>query len=396
MPTVARTHSLLLAVIAVASVALLAWWLSTGWAATADATNKTTADAVPVTVEIAVARDVPQAVSGIGTVEPLHAVTLRPQVDGVLAEVLFQEGQDVRRNELLARIDDRSYTAALMQAQAELARSQAQLKAAELDRARYDSLLGKNAISRQMAEQQVATVEQLQAAVRAGEAAVAAAQVQLSHTQIKSPIAGRVGMRRIDAGNLVRAGDTQGLVAVTQIDPISVVFSLPQELLPQIRPLLQGASEGHPAGVAVHERDAVTPLAQGRLSMIDNQVDPTTGMVRLRAEFANADTRLWPGQFVTVRLQTGLQRNALVVPARSVRQGLNGPFVYRVHEGQVQVVPVTPSYQDDDIAVIASGITAGDQIVTDGYSRLSANTPVRITSPAAAKAPASQATPDAG
>jgi RND family efflux transporter MFP subunit len=330
---------------------------------------------VPVSVVSVEQKDVPQVAAGIGTVQSLHNVTLRPQVSGIVTEVLFEEGQQVTRGQLLARIDDRTILANLRQAEAEKARNQAQLKAAKLDKSRYDNLLAEEAISRQTVEQQIALVEQLEAAIAANEATIAAQRVQLSFTQITSPVNGRVGLRHIDAGNLVQTGGTEGLVTVTQVDPISVIFTLPQELLTTVQGLTHGRQFAH---VGAFDRDGGVLLAEGKLTTIDNQVDASTGTIRLRAEFVNKEGKLWPGQFVTVRLQTGVSDNALVVPARTVQQGLQGPFVFRVREQHAEVVPVQVSYSNDEIAVISAGLAQGDSIVIDGHSRLTANAKVKL------------------
>jgi membrane fusion protein, multidrug efflux system len=292
--------------------------------------------------------------------------------------VLFDEGQQVKKGQLLARIDDRTIIANLRQAEAEKARNEAQLRAAKLDQSRYNNLLAEEAISRQTVEQQGALVEQLEAAIRANEATIAAQQVQLSYTQITSPVTGRVGLRRIDAGNLVQAGDVNGLVAVTQVDPISVIFTLPQELLVTLQGLTHGAPTAH---VGAYDRDGGVLLAEGKLKTIDNQVDAGTGTIRLRAEFTNKDGKLWPGQFVMVRLQTGISDGALVVPARTVKQGLQGPFVFRVREQRAEVVPVQVGYSNDEFAVIREGLTEGDSIVSDGHSRLTPNAVVKLADP---------------
>lgn len=330
---------------------------------------------VPVSVTLVEQRDVPQLAAGIGTVQSLHNVVLRPQVSGIVTEVLFVEGQQVKRGQLLARIDDRTIVSNLRQAEAEKARNEAQLKAAKLDKSRYDNLLAEEAISRQTVEQQVAQVEQLEAAIRANEATIAAQQVQLSFTKITSPVNGRVGLRRVDPGNLVQVGDANGLVTVTQVDPISVIFTLPQELLTRLQNLTHGDSH---APVGAYDRDGGVLLSEGKLTTIDNQVDASTGTIRLRAEFVNTDGKLWPGQFVTVRLQTGVSGDALVVPARTVRQGLQGPFVFRVREHKAEVVHVQVGYSDDQIAVIQSGLAKGDSIVIDGHSRLKADAVVEL------------------
>lgn len=370
-----RIRNALLA--AIPLIAGFGWFFSAGTRATP---VPVAVPGVPVVVAPVVARDVPFWADGIGTVTPLQEVVLRSRVTGVLAEVLFSEGQFVHKGTLLARIDDRQFVAALMQAQAEKLRSEAQLGAAERDLERYQSL--QEAIPRQTLDQQAATVSQMRAAVRANEAQVAAAEVQLSYTRIVAPISGRVGLRRIDPGNLVQASDAQGLVTVTQIDPVSVVFTLPQHQLPQFRHLIK--PDGQPsARVSALDRDHGLALGEGRLTMIDNTIDAATGMIRLRAEFANGGAQLWPGQFVTTRLHTGTREDALVVPCRSVRQGIDGSFVFRIvrHEDgrdRAEMVAVQPSYRDEEIAVIPQGLAAGDRVVIDGHSRLKPGTAVSL------------------
>lgn len=360
------------AAVAIVVVVLIAWRLLSS---TLAAEPPRGPPPVPVSVTTVEQRDVPQLAAGIGTVQSLHNVVLRPQVSGIVTEVLFVEGQQVKRGQLLARIDDRTIIANLRQAEAERARNEAQLKAANLDKSRYDNLLAEEAISRQTVEQQVAQVAQLEAAIRANDATIAAQQVQLSFTKITSPVNGRVGLRRVDAGNLVQVGDVEGLVTVTQVDPISVIFTLPQELLTRVQGLTNGESHAH---VGAYDRDGGVLLAEGKLTTIDNQVDASTGTIRMRAEFANTEGKLWPGQFVTVRLQTGVSGNALVVPARTVRQGLQGPFVFRVHEQKAEVVPVQVGYSNDEIAVIQAGLAEGDSVVIDGQSRLTPNANVTL------------------
>lgn len=378
MPT-ALLHSrraLLIAAIATPLALLVSWRLLSNSMAAGPPKGP---PPVPVSVVAVEQRDVPQLAAGIGTVQSLHNVVLRPQVSGIVTDVLFDEGQQVKKGQLLARIDDRTIVANLRQAEAEKARNEAQLRAAKLDQSRYNNLLAEEAISRQTVEQQAALVEQLEAAIRANEATIAAQQVQLSYTQITSPVTGRVGLRRIDPGNLVQAGEPEGLVAVTQVDPISVIFTLPQELLVTV----QGLTHGEPyAHVGAYDRDGGVLLAEGKLKTVDNQVDAATGTIRLRAEFANKDGKLWPGQFVTVRLQTGVSGDALVVPARTVKQGMQGPFVFRVREQRAEVVPVQVGYSNDEIAVVRAGLAKGDSVVSDGHSRLIPNAVVKLVAPA--------------
>ncbi len=356
-----------------AIVGATAWWAFRGSAA---APTPTGPAPIPVTVAVAERQDVPHLTTSIGSVESLHSVTLRPQVEGVLTQVLFEEGQLVKQGDLLARIDDRALMANLEQARAEKARNEAELAAAQRDLARYQALSDEGAIPTQTIDQQAARVAQLQATLRGNAATLAAAEIQVSHTRIAAPLGGRVGMRRIDPGNLVRSGDTEGLVTVTQIDPIGVIFSLPQDLLPRIQPLLRADT---PAAVTAYNRDAGTPLAHGRLLMIDNQIDATTGTIRLKAEFSNTHGTLWPGQFVTVQLQTGLSAQALVVAAQAVQRGLEQPFVYRLqNHGKVEAIAVHVGYQNDTVAVIDAGLMPGDRVVIDGHSRLKPGAMVKI------------------
>lgn len=366
----------------IGAVVLLAaggfWWYAKTPATVAGQTGAG-GSAIPVSVAEAVLRDVPQRMSGIGTVQSLHTVVLRPQVTGVVTEVLFKEGELVERGALLARIDDRSIRAALAQAQAEKTSGEADLRIAELDLSRYHGLRDRSIVPRQTIDQQAALVDKLKATIQASEARIAAQQVQLSFTEIRSPVRGRVGIRRIDPGNLVQAGDQNGLVTVAQVDPISIVFTLPQELLPRLR---VATKSKRAISVMVFDRDAGEPLAQGRLTTLDNQIDVTTGTLRLRAELDNGDGDLWPGQFVTLQLETGTSADATVVPAAAVQQGLNGAFVYRVRDGKAELATVVTSYLDDEIAVIAEGVVPGDIVIVDGHSRLKPGAAVRFAAPA--------------
>jgi RND family efflux transporter MFP subunit len=329
-----------------------------------------------VTVITAERRDVPQRISAIGTVQSLHTVVLRPQISGAITAVLFKEGELVESGALLARIDDRSIKAALAQAQAEKASGEADLRIAELDLARYTGLRDRSIVSRQTIEQQAALVEKLKATILASEARIEAQRVQLSFTEIRSPVRGRVGIRRIDPGNLVQIGDEQGLVTVTQIDPISIVFTLPQETLPRLREATKQSRQMH---VTAFDREGSSPLARGRLTTLDNQIDVATGTLRLRAEFDNASGDLWPGQFVTLQLETGTSANATVLPAHCIQQGLNGAFVYRVQDAIAQPIEVVTSYLDDEIAIIATGVAPGDMVVIDGQSRLKPGAKVKAS-----------------
>ena len=338
-----------------------------------------TADKDPVLVSVArVDRsDVPLLLTAIGNVQSLHNVVLKPQISGVLTRVLVHEGQRVDTGQLLASIDDRPLKAAENQARAILARDKANLKIAQLDLKRDENLLAGEAIAGQSVDQQRALVEELRATVESDAAAVQTAEVQRSYASILSPISGRVGMRRVDPGNLVQANDANGLFSVVQVDPISVVFSLPQQDLPRLQPLLEDPTK---AQVTAFDRDAGTTLATGHLTNVDNQVDSATGTIQLRAEFANPDGRLWSGQFVTVQLRTGIDRNASVVNSRAVQNGLDGTFVFRIKNGTAEVVPVKVRYVQGSVTSVDPGLQPGDLVVTDGQDQLTAGTAVRVAS----------------
>lgn len=327
------------------------------------------ATAVPVRVIQVVQQDVPRTVSGIGAVLSLHSVVIRPQIDGILTQLLVKEGQTVQAGDLLATLDDRSIKASLDQAKAQLQQNQAQLQGALIDLKRYQLLSVDNGVSKQTLDQQQALVNQLKATAVGNQAAIEAAQVQLSYTQIHSPVTGRVGIRAVDPGNFLRVSDTQGLFSVTQLDPIAVEFSLPQQLLPTLHKLLNAKD---PARVKAFIGDADhsgTALGEGRLSLIDNQVSATTGTIKVKAQFDNPTHALWPGQLVNVEIQTGLDQNALVVPPPVVQRGLDTYFVYRVNGDQVETVPVQVLYQDTELNIV-SGVKPGDTLVSDGQSRL--------------------------
>lgn len=335
--------------------------------------------AIPVRVISVTEQDIPRFVSGIGSVLSLHSVVIRPQIDGILTKLLVKEGQLVKTGDLLATIDDRSIRASLDQAKAQLGESQAQLQVAQVNLKRYKELSVDDGVSKQTYDQQQALVNQLKATVQGNQAAIDSAQVQLSYTQIRSPVTGRVGIRTVDEGNFLRMSDTQGLFSVTQIDPIAVEFSLPQQMLPTLQGLIAAQLPADVNAYMGADTDGQTGdlLGEGRLSLIDNQISATTGTIRAKAEFSNATQKLWPGQLVTIKVQTALDKNALVVPPTVVQRGLDSHFVYRVNGDKVDIVPVQVVYQDSDLNII-KGVQAGDVLVSDGQSRLKAGVQVEI------------------
>jgi membrane fusion protein, multidrug efflux system len=334
-------------------------------------------DPVPVLAAQAKALDFPVYLDGVGTTKALNTVTVRPQVDGKLMRILFKEGQDVERGYVLAEIDPITYQAMLDQAKAKKAQDEAQLANARLDLERYNRLVQSNSATRQQADTQKALVAQLEAQVNLDQATIDNAQAILGYTKIVAPISGRTGIRMVDEGNIVRSGDSAGgLVVITQIKPISVFFSLPQQQLARVnRAFAQG-----PLVVEALGPDSKTVIDRGTLQVVDNQVDQTTGTVKLKAEFPNADLQLWPGQFVNVRLLVETLRQVVVVPTAAVQRGPNGTFSYVVQDDKkVAVRPVTVSLQDDTQAVITAGIAPQDQVVTTGFARISDGTEVAVS-----------------
>ena len=313
-------------------------------------------------------RDVPIWLSGLGTVQAFNTVTVRPRVSGTLDAINFTEGQNVKAGDILAQIDPRPYLIALERAKARQAQNQAQLSNATLELDRVRALVESDAESRQILEQRQTVVAQLTAVGQADQAELNAAQLDLDFTTIRAPISGRTGVRLVDAGNLVIASQTTGLVVITQLQPVSLLFTLPQHHLPALRRRLQ-ADASAPVVLAAGDQGAV--LARGTLDLIDNQIDTSTGTVRLKASFANEDFALWPGQFVSARILIETRNQTTVVPAEAVQAGLNGPFAYVVKVDQsVEARGIKSGPTVDAFTVIESGLQAGERVVTDGHSKL--------------------------
>ena len=372
MPT--KTNKILLGTFVIALIGGSLWW-----ATRAAPLKPSGAAPVPVRVIHVVQQDVPRYVSGIGAVMSLHSVIIRPQIDGILTRLLVTEGQTVKAGDLLATLDDRSIKASLDQAKAQLGQNQAQLQVARIDLKRYQLLSADNGVSKQTLDQQQALVSELNATAQGYQAAIAAANVQLSFTRIHSPVSGRVGIRTVDQGNFLRVSDAQGLFSVTQLDPIAVEFSLPQQWLPTLHTLLDAPQPALVNAFLGNAGSGGTPLGQGRLSLIDNQVSATTGTIKVKAQFDNPNHTLWPGQLVNIEIQTGLEKNALVVPPQVVQRGLDNYFVYRAVDNKVETVPVQVVYQDTALNVIR-GVTVGDTLVSDGQSRLKPGSHITVLS----------------
>ncbi|KAI2691760.1 efflux RND transporter periplasmic adaptor subunit [Pseudomonas sp. TNT3] len=364
----------LLATLLIALIALGVWYV------TKPATAKLAAPtAIPVRVVNVAEKDVPRYVTGIGSVLSLHSVVVRPQIDGVLTKLLVKEGQLVKAGDLLATIDDRTIRANLDQARAQLGESQAQLQVALVNLKRYKLLSVDDGVSKQTYDQQQALVNQLKATAQGNQASIDAAQVQLSYTQIRSPVTGRVGIRTVDEGNFLRMTDTQGLFTVTQIDPIAVEFSLPQQMLPTLQGLINDPEHAQVKAYIGADTDSETDnlLGEGHLTLIDNQINANTGTIRAKAEFNNAGQKLWPGLLVTIKIQTALVKDALVVPPTVVQRGLDQHFVYRVKGDKVETVQVQMVYQGSGQDII-KGVNPGDVLVSDGQSRLKPGSTVQV------------------
>jgi multidrug efflux system membrane fusion protein len=350
-------------------------------------------DPVPVLATAARLADVPVYLDGVGTAKALNTVTVRSQVDGKIVDISFKEGQDVPKGYVLAKVDPVTYQAAYDQTVAKKAQDEAQLANARLDLDRYTRLAATNAVNKQQLDTQRALVAQLEAQIKLDQAAVDNARAVLSYTDIIAPIAGRTGIRLVDAGNLVRSAEATGIVILTQLQPISVFFSLPQQNLPE---LTRGMAEGD-LPVDALSSDGKGTLDKGKVMVIDNQVDQTTGTVKLRGEFPNNDLQLWPGQFVNVRVLIDTLRQAVVVPTAAIQRGPNGAFVYVLKQGNtVTVRPVTLTQQDDSRAVVATGLQASEQVVTTGFARLTEGAQVAVSDAenAGQIAPAGQSRPD--
>jgi multidrug efflux system membrane fusion protein len=331
--------------------------------------------AVPVLAATPRIQDVPVYLDGVGSVRALNTVTVRSQVDGKLIVVNFTEGQDVKKGDVLGEIDPVLYKAALDQAVAKKAQDEALLANQRLDLIRYQQLAASNAGSKQQADTQRAVVAQQEALVNADQAAIDNAAATLGYTKIIAPLTGRAGLRQVDQGNIIHAADATGLVIITQLQPIAVQFSLPQQQIVRVN----AASAKGALAVDVFGNDGITVVDTGKLTGIDNQVDPTTGTLKLKAEFPNANFQLWPGQFVNVRLKVETLSQAVVIPTSAVQRGPVGTFSYIIGDGDIVAAkPIVVTQQNETDAVIASGISASDRVVTTGFANLSEGAKVTV------------------
>jgi multidrug efflux system membrane fusion protein len=342
---------------------------------------------VPVVTAGVRVGDMPVNLSGLGTVVPTEAVTVRTRVDGQLMSVNFREGQMVRKGDLLMQVDPRPYQVQLLQAEGQLAKDQAALRNAQRDLERFRTLVQQGILPQQQLDTQVSTVDQGEAAIKTDQAAVESAKLNLTYSRITAPLAGKTGLRLVDPGNMVKASDANGLVVITPVAPINVLFTIPAD---HVQHVLANSQGGKPLAVEAWDRDFTRRLAVGTLLAVDNQVDTATGTVRLKAQFPNQDGALFPNQFVNAKLRTDVLHGALVAPAAAVQRSPRGNFVYVVKADQtVDLRPVELQLTEGDSVVLKGGVQSGEQVVVDGLDKLSPGMKVAATdAAAAAKAPA--------
>jgi membrane fusion protein, multidrug efflux system len=363
-------------IIALIAAAIL-WYVGPGTQAP-PAAAQTPAPTIPVTAGTVVAEDVPVFLHGLGTVQAYNMVSVKSRVDGQIVKINFKEGQDVKAGDPLIQIDPRPYQAALQQAQAAKQKDEAQLVTAQGDLDRYGQLVGAGHQTRQSYENQKGLVAQLQAAIKGDEAQIETAKLNLSYADIRAPSDGRLGAKLVDTGNLVRASDNAPLVTITEIKPIFVSFTLPQDTLVEIRENQRQA----PLVVRAYSADGKKLLAEGKLTLIDNAVDQSTGTIRLKARFDNDEERLWPGAFVSARLILSVRKGIATVPSRTVQDGPNGRYAYVIKpDDTVERRGVDVASIQDGIAVVTKGLEPGERVVVDGQYRLTNGARVKLSAP---------------
>jgi multidrug efflux system membrane fusion protein len=380
---------LALAVVVLAVVGIIGWRLLHTAPSRQGGPRQGADTPVPVTVVAATTRDVPVYLTALGTVQALNTVTVNAQVSGQLKAIHFAEGQEIRQGDLIAEIDPRTFQAALDQAEAKKKQDQAQLSASKSTLARYEELIKKNFVSAQDLENQRQTVRQQEALVAADEAAAASSRTQLSYTRITAPITGIAGIRQVDVGNLVTANSGSGIVVLTQVHPINVMFTLPEQNLDAVR----GGQAQAPLKVTALDRTDAHVIADGALKVVDNQIDTATGTFKLKSEFSNENNALWPGQFVNVRLQVRTVQGGIVIPATAVQRGPEGSYAYVLQaDDTVAMKPITTAGDAGDAnTLVSSGIAAGDRVVTEGQFRLKPGSKVVALAPGQAAPPTNPA-----
>ncbi|MEO8136682.1 MAG: MdtA/MuxA family multidrug efflux RND transporter periplasmic adaptor subunit, partial [Betaproteobacteria bacterium] len=340
---------------------------------------------LPVVAEVAKTGEMNVFLSALGAVSALNSVTVHSRVDGQLMRIAFKEGQLVRAGDVLAEIDPRPFQVQLTQAEGQLAKDQALLSNARMDVERYATLFAQDSIARQQLDTQRSLVAQYEGAIKADQGQVESAKLQLTYSRVTAPIGGRLGLRQVDAGNVVHASDANGIVVITQVRPISVVFSLPEDVLGQVAGRLRGGAK---LAVDAYDREQKVKLTTGVVVTIDNQIDPTTGTIRLKAQFPNDDERLFPNQFVNVRVLIETLHDAVLIPTPAIQRGTQGTFVYIVNvDMTVSVRPVTLGPAQAESTSIAKGLVAGDKVVVDGADKLREGGKVELITREAQRAP---------
>src|SRR5579862_1817591 len=357
-----------IAVVILALAEAFIWYQGRQSGQTASAARAAATPPSPVVAATAAKGDVDIAINGLGTVTPLATVTVRTQIAGQLQQIAFTEGQDVEKGDFLAEVDPRPFQAALEQLQGQLLKDQAVLEGAEVDLARFQKLSAQNSIARQQVDDQHYLVLQEQGTVKSDQAQVENAQLNLAYCHIVAPVAGRVGLRQVDQGNYVQTSDANGIVVITELHPISVIFTLPEDDLPSI---LKRLGAGATLTVTAYDRSQSEKLADGVLNTLDNQIDTTTGTVKLRAQFDNKDESLFPNQFVNVRLLVDVLKGAVVIPTAAIQRGAPGTFVYLIGaDNKVSVRTIVLGPVDGERAAVQSGLQVGDRVVIDGADKL--------------------------
>ena len=331
---------------------------------------------IPVVAATARAGDMEVKLTGLGTVTPISTVAVHSRVDGYIVRIAFKEGQVVHQGELLVEVDPRPFQVQLSQAEGQLAKDEAALKNARMDLARFQSLVKDRIIAQQQLDAQQALVNQDEAAVKSDQGAVDAARLNLTYSRITAPITGRAGLRHVDLGNLVRASDTNGILDITQVQPITVLFTIPADQIPQVQGRLK---TGAALPVDAYDRDFRQKLATGALAAVDNQIDPATGTLKLRAEFKNTDGALFPNQFVNVTLRLDTLKGTVLVPTAGVQRSTQSTYVYAVKDGVVELRPVEVLATDGDLSAIGKGLAAGEVVVTDGVDKLRPGSKVSVS-----------------
>jgi multidrug efflux system membrane fusion protein len=372
-------------VVVVIAAALAAWfWFGRGAEDPAKAgrgKGDPNARAVPVVAAPARKGNIEVYIDALGTATPRNTVVVRARVDGQLVSVAFKEGQDVKAGDLLAQIDPRPFEVQLTQANGQMARDQAQLKNAQLDLERYRTLLTQDSISKQQVDTQEALVRQFQGTVASDQGAIDNARLQLTYARITAPISGRVGLRQVDPGNIIHASDSNGLVTIAQVKPMTVIYPVPEDNVPRI---VKRTQSGEDVTVFAYDRSGKNKLATGRLLTFDNQIDTTTGTVKLKAEFPNQDGLLFPNQFVNVRMAVQTKVDATLVPTAAIQRGAPGTFVFLVKQDQtVSVTPVKVGTTEGETTEIQSGVEPGNLVVVDGADKLREGSKIELIDPAA-------------